>query len=99
MVSIRAIGIGRTMQARLEASAGATVAAGTPAPASGTRSVRLERGPDGRRDVSAYDGSMLRPGHHLSGPALVDGRDTTIWVPKGMTAYVNPQGTLVMEAV
>ena len=45
-----------------------------------------------------HDGDALRPGHALSGPALIDARDTTIWVPAGMTAAVNPQGTLVMEA-
>jgi N-methylhydantoinase A/oxoprolinase/acetone carboxylase beta subunit len=34
----------------------------------------------------------------LTGPALIDADDTTIWIPSGMTAEVNPQGTLIMEA-
>jgi hypothetical protein len=28
---------------------------------------------------------------------LIDARDTTIWVPAGAIATVNPQGTLLME--
>ena len=43
------------------------------------------------------DRDSLLAGHMLTGPALVDAPDTTIWVPAGMRALIDPQGTLVME--
>lgn len=98
LVTLRAIGIGRMTRAHVSPSALDIVEQDTPAPVVGSRSVRLERGDGGRRDIPVHDGAKLRPGHCLSGPALIDARDTTIWVPAGMKAHVNPQGTLVMEA-
>jgi N-methylhydantoinase A len=98
LVAIRAVGIGRTTRARLSATSSDTVPSGTPTPIVRHRSVRLERGENGRKDIPVHDGDELRPGHALTGPALIDARDTTIWVPAGMTAEVNPQGTLIMEA-
>jgi N-methylhydantoinase A len=95
LVSIRAVGIGRTIQATL-APPEATAADG-PATAAGTRPVRVDRGPDGVHEVTVYSGAELRPGHTLSGPALVDGSDTTIWIPERTTAQVDGHGTLVME--
>lgn len=97
LVAIRAIGIGRTAQASLAALRGGSVAAGTAAPVARSRSVRLERGEGGRRDISVHDREALLPGHRLDGPALVDAPDTTIWVPAGMRATIDGQGTLVME--
>jgi hypothetical protein len=35
----------------------------------------------------------------VSGPALVDGSDTTIWVPLGAAGRVDALGTFVMEVV
>ena len=96
MVGLRAVGVGRTIQATL-VPATDPVAHGTPAEPVGWRSVRLERGPDGRRDVAVHRGDALRPGHRLEGPALVDGSDTTVWLPVGARAEVDSRGTLVME--
>ena len=42
-------------------------------------------------------GADLRPGHALSGPALIDGSDTTIWIPAGAAATVDAHGTLDVE--
>jgi len=97
LATIRAVGIGRTTQAVLSPTNEDVVAAGTPAPIARRRSVRLERGDAGREDIAVFDGDRLRPGHALRGPALIDARDTTIWVPAGATAAVNGQGTLLME--
>jgi N-methylhydantoinase A len=97
LATIRAVGIGRTTRAVLSPTNQDVVAAGTPPPIARRRSVRLERGDAGREDIAVFDGDRLRPGHALSGPALIDARDTTIWVPAGATATVNPQGTLLME--
>ena len=97
LVAIRAIGIGRTQQAQVAASTSGSVAPGTPAPVARTRSVRIERGEAGRREVAVHDREALRAGHELAGPALVDAPDTTIWVPAGMRATLDTLGTLVME--
>jgi N-methylhydantoinase A len=97
LVALRAAGYGRTVQASLDATRDEPVPDGTPAPATGRRTVRLGRGPDGGRDVDVYGGANLRPGHALRGPALVDGTDTTIWIPDGFRAELDPYGTLVME--
>jgi N-methylhydantoinase A len=97
LATIRAVGIGRTTQAALSPTNVDAVAEGTAAPAARRRSVRLERGDAGRKDVAVYDGDGLRPGHTLSGPGLIDARDTTIWLPAGAIATVSPQGTLLME--
>jgi len=63
----------------------------------GTRPVRLERADSGRRDVPVHDGAALVPGHRIAGPALVDGSDTTVWVPPGSRARVDAVGTLLVE--
>jgi len=97
LATIRAVGIGRTTQAVLSPTNVDVVSEGTAAPVARRRSVRLERGDAGREDIAVFDGDRLRPGHTLGGPALIDARDTTIWIPAGATATVNGQGTLVME--
>ncbi len=43
-----------------------------------------------------YDGGRLRPGHRLSGPALVVQPDTTILLAAGDAAEVDPWGNLVV---
>lgn len=96
LASIRAVGIGRTVQAALDHSDRAAVPQGTPAPKAGSRPVQLERHGD-LRPVDVYSGADFQPGHVVNGPALVDGTDTTIWVPDGSTARVEPDGTFVME--
>jgi len=97
LVSLRAVGAGRTVKASLAAGHGEAVPAGTPAQPAGTRAVRLERGPGGAAAVAAYDATVLRPGHTVAGPALLDGADTTIWVPAGAAARVTANGTFVLE--
>jgi N-methylhydantoinase A len=97
LVALRGIGNGKTEQARPAAANAGAVASGTPAPLARRRPVRLERGEDGLRDIAVYDRETLLAGHALSGPALVDAPDTTIWVPEGMRATIDPLGTLVME--
>lgn len=96
LVAIRAIGIGHVAgqeEARRTAEASPT---GKPAP-SGSRPVALRRG-QAPTAVTTYEGAMLTPGALLSGPALVDAPDTTIWIPTGMTAKMNVDRTLIVEA-
>ncbi len=93
VVAVRAVGAGRTVQAPLPHRA---PAAPGPAPVAGTRTVRTGRAPDARQAVPVHDGVTLTAGHRIVGPALVDGADTTVWVPAGATARVDGHGTLVV---
>ena len=97
MVALRAGGTGRTVKAGLAASSGRAVVAATPAVPVGTRAVRLERGAGGRHEVAVHDGDALAPGHVVAGPALVDGSDTTVWIPAAAHATVDAFGTLSVE--
>jgi N-methylhydantoinase A/oxoprolinase/acetone carboxylase beta subunit len=69
----------------------------TPSQPVGRRDVWVDRGPDGRREVDVHRGDDLHPGQTLQGPALVDGTDTTIWVPEATSLRVSPHGTLIVE--
>ena len=63
----------------------------------GERAVSLRRGL-GAEQVTVYDGASLEPGDSFTGPALVDAPDTTIWVPQAMTARMDANRTLTIEA-
>jgi N-methylhydantoinase A len=97
LVTLRAVGIGRTLRAASplhERSSGRRWSAGV---AQRTRRVRLDRGADGWRDVPITDTGALAVGDSWHGPALVDGSDTTIWVPPGVGVTLDRHGTLVMS--
>ncbi len=51
----------------------------------------------GFRPVPVHHWRALRPGDQLTGPALVEGPDTTIVVPPGFTASVDQWRTVVLE--
>ena len=53
----------------------------------GTRSVFM-RGL-GQIDAAIYDGDAIEPGVELDGPALIQRRDTTVWVPPDHRARVD----------
>jgi N-methylhydantoinase A len=96
LVSLRAVGIGNTAHIQLAPCAVET-ADGAPARAVGTRSVRLERGAAGTREIAVFDGSALRSGHIVAGPALIDGSDTTVWLPQGTCGRIDENGTCAIE--
>ena len=96
LVGIRAVGIGKMAQAE-EAAAPAVAGETRDAEPVGTRQVSLKRGMK-PEPVSVYDEASLEPGECFTGPALVDSSDTTIWVPQGMTARVDGQRNLSVEA-
>ncbi|MQA97574.1 MAG: hypothetical protein GEV11_24175 [Streptosporangiales bacterium] len=50
----------------------------------------------GRTRVPVYDRDLLRPGHRMPGPALVDQYDTTTLVPPGDTAQVDGHHNIVI---
>jgi N-methylhydantoinase A len=95
LVTLRAVGIGRTVRASLGATSRRTVRAGTPAKRAGTRAVRTAR--DQQSDVDVFEGPALRPGHRIDGPALIDGSDTTVWIPPRARARVDERATLIVE--
>jgi len=97
LVSLRAVGEGRTIRASLDAGQSARVDDGTPAQATGRRPVRLDRRGSAARQVDVYEGARLLPGHVLHGPALIDGTDTTIWVPPDALVLLGEHGTFIME--
>jgi N-methylhydantoinase A len=93
IVAMRAIGTGRTVRARLDRRP--ADARGAPA-ASGSR--RIHQGPnDAPVEAAVVRGSDIRPGHTLTGPAIVDAADTTIWIPAGTSARVDGYGTFDLE--
>lgn len=92
LVSIRAVGIGRTDRVRMPSRVSA--AAGIP-PAAGARLVWLA--PDAPEEVPLYQATALLPGHLLRGPALVDAVDNTLWVPRGGTGSVDAFNTITLE--
>jgi N-methylhydantoinase A len=95
-VTLRAVGIGRTVRASLDVLSRAALAAGTPARVAGTRRVQIDR-EEGGVAVPFYDGPALRPGHAIEGPALIDGSDTTIWIPDGTRAQLDAHTSLIVE--
>ncbi len=96
LVTLRAVGVVPTVKPPVTSGRLRAVRSGTPAPVAGERRVRVGRGTRGRRRVPVVDGTALRPGHVIDGPAVVDERDTTVWVPEGARATVDRQGTLAI---
>jgi len=96
LVGIRAVGIGKMAQVE-EVHAPSEASEPRDAAPIGTRQVSLKRGMGAER-VSVFDEAALAPGDRFAGPALVDSSDTTIWVPEGMTARVDSQRNLSVEA-
>jgi N-methylhydantoinase A len=95
LVALRAIGIGRMGAVELLRD-GATPVERKPAHPVGKRPVQLER-LGAPTEVEVFDGAALAPGDSLAGPALIDGVDTTIWIPSGATAHVDVNHTLIAE--
>jgi len=95
LVALRAVGRGRTVRAELTRSAEASAAAGK---ISGQR--RLWTRIDARMERVEVDVAFtaeLRPGDRLEGPILLDGADTTVWIPAGARARVDEYRTIDIE--
>lgn len=91
---LRAVGIGETAKAGFN-RADRVTSDGTVQP-QGTRAVRLER--DGARtDVAVIAPETLAFGRTVTGPALLDASDTTIWIPPDSRARVDENMSLLLE--
>jgi len=71
------------------------VATATPAPIAQTRRV-LDSAAE-VRDIPVYRRAALSSGHVMSGPALVDQNDTTVYLPPGWNGTVHASGSLILE--
>jgi N-methylhydantoinase A len=48
-------------------------------------------------DTEIYDGMALRPGHELTGPAVLDLPGTTVAVPPGAVASIDSWGNIIIQ--
>ncbi|MGV8969245.1 MAG: hydantoinase/oxoprolinase family protein [Microbacteriaceae bacterium] len=54
---------------------------------------------EGTSDVALYDRAQLRPGHHISGPAIIQQMDSTTVFVSGQNAIVADNGDLIITEV
>jgi len=93
LTNLRAVGIGKTLKASLNVSLHAST---TKPDTLGTRAVRIDReGP--LQNIPVIEGKSLTHGHEISGPALIDAVDTTIWIPPNSLAHMDERHTLNLE--
>ncbi len=59
----------------------------------GTREVVVET--DIRVETPYYDSTGLQPGHELTGPAIIDRENTTMWIPPAFDGRIDQYGNLV----
>jgi N-methylhydantoinase A len=50
-------------------------------------------------NVDVLSSADLQPGELIQGPALLDGADTTIWIPPRVTARLSEHRTIDMEVM
>jgi N-methylhydantoinase A len=62
-----------------------------------SRLVRSGTEPGARLRVGVIEDEALQPGLRLEGPALIERRDTAIWVPDGATARRDLSGSVILE--
>ncbi|MDQ7908027.1 hydantoinase/oxoprolinase family protein [Phytohabitans sp. ZYX-F-186] len=65
-------------------------------PVLGRREIRLA---GGTVTATVYDRALLAAGQELTGPAIVEQMDTTVLVPTGWRAEVDPSGSLQLHRV
>jgi N-methylhydantoinase A len=95
LVALRAVGRGRTVHAELARGASADPAAGR---ISGRRRLWTRIDAQMQRvEVDVASAAELRPGDRLEGPILLDGADTTVWIPARTRARVDEYRTLDLE--
>jgi N-methylhydantoinase A len=94
LLNCRVTGIGRTVKPRLR-----RVAIGGGDPEAGRKGRRTVNMPDvGREEkLPVYSDERLLPGARLSGPAIIEVRDTTIYVPVGASFAVDEYANYVLE--
>jgi N-methylhydantoinase A len=94
LVSVRAVGIGKTDRVQMISHAAPVRELDAPT-SSGKRRVRLTR--DAAEEIPVYEATSLLPGHRLQGPALVDAIDNTLWIPPLSSASIDQFSTITIE--
>ena len=66
---------------------------------SSARRRHVRSGPDVASTIDAgiFDDAAIDVGETLHGPALIERRDTSIWVPGGVFAYRDREGSIILE--
>ncbi|MEV4604412.1 hydantoinase/oxoprolinase family protein [Amycolatopsis sp. NPDC049253] len=90
IAALKATGVGATTRARLTAQ---PAGQSGPAPVHSRRPI-LGGSTTRPRQTPVVRGEDLRPGHTITGPAVVDARDTTVWLPPGCTAHLDSYRTI-----
>jgi len=52
---------------------------------------------DERRETPVYERATLCPGHEITGPAIIEGDESTVVVPPSWDVQVGGDGTLRAE--
>jgi N-methylhydantoinase A len=94
LVTIRAIGSGRSRASMGTRNERTPIASYTPAHTRRRVWLSPDRGDDFVNVAAAAD---LRPGARIEGPACIDGFDTTIWAPPGSVATLDADRSLVID--
>ncbi|MCU1463657.1 MAG: hypothetical protein JWO37_3732 [Acidimicrobiales bacterium] len=93
LVTLRAVGRGPSLPSPF---ASIPTTGELPAAAS-VRGIRLDRRDSSRRPTACRSLDELATGERFAGPVVLDGRDTTVWVPPGATVARDDERMLVIE--
>jgi N-methylhydantoinase A len=97
LVSLRAVGRGQTVRAELVRP---PTSPGAPIYQQRTRQIWVGNGSQVHPlDVAVHSSIDLQPGALIRGPALLDGADTTVWIPPRVNARVSEYRTIDMEVM
>ena len=97
LVSLRAVGRGQTVRAELVRP---PTSPGAPIYQQRTRQIWVGNGSQVEPlDVNVHSSIDLQPGARIQGPALLDGADTTVWIPPRVNALVSEHRTIDMEVM
>jgi N-methylhydantoinase A len=97
LVSLRAVGRGQTVRAELVRPPANSDA---PIHQQRTRQIWVGNGSQVEPlDVNVHSSMDLQPGARIQGPALLDGADTTVWIPPRVNALVSEYRTIDMEVM
>jgi N-methylhydantoinase A len=90
IAALSAVGVGETVRAVL---APVPVTATGPAPTAGARTILGDPGQPPTQ-AAVVLGDAIEPGHTVTGPALIDASDTTVWIPAGASMTMDGYRTI-----
>lgn len=97
LVAVRAVGTGSTLHGIVATRVAGDGHPAVPVAPSRRRSVRCGADRDSSVEVDVYDDVNFLTGQSLRGPALIERVDTTIWVPSGVRAGKDVNGSILLE--